>query len=257
MCRSWLERQQNCPTCRASVIAPPPASQAPAGQAGAPAAAGDPAAPAGVSPVEAHLFSHCPSTTSLCDKVRGSFHLLQSNDAALVDHMLMASDGSCRGRVRAMCRGWRLMWWQERTCTGRMRRCASAGSAPRESALRLPAQAQPRRRGLLEVCECSDRLKAACLRKLSPGKGCTSCRLGSFSAHQHVLRFASCNYAIHSYAPGSGHAGHAEPGAAPSVAARAASLGAGAPLAQHSNAGGRAGSELHGTLHITVPFMLS
>lgn len=56
MCRSWLERQQNCPTCRASVIAPQPASQAPAGQAGAPAAAGDPAAPAGVSPIEAYIL---------------------------------------------------------------------------------------------------------------------------------------------------------------------------------------------------------
>ena len=70
VCRSWLERQQNCPTCRASVIAPPPASQAPAGQAGAPAAAGDPAAPAGVSPVEAHVFLNCLNTTPLEDRVR-------------------------------------------------------------------------------------------------------------------------------------------------------------------------------------------
>ncbi|CAL5228388.1 g11511 [Coccomyxa viridis] len=40
--RSWLERQQNCPTCRASVFAPPPAAQAPAAQAegAAPAAGG-------------------------------------------------------------------------------------------------------------------------------------------------------------------------------------------------------------------------
>ena len=60
------------------------------------------------------------------------------------------------------------MWWQELTCTGRMRRCASAGSALRGAALRLPAQAQ---RGLLEVCKCSDSLKAACLRILSPGTG--------------------------------------------------------------------------------------
>ena len=39
-CRSWLERQQNCPTCRASVFAPPPAARAPA----APAEGADPAA---------------------------------------------------------------------------------------------------------------------------------------------------------------------------------------------------------------------
>lgn len=44
-CRSWLERQQNCPTCRASVLAPPPASQAPAAQAQGAEPAADGAAP--------------------------------------------------------------------------------------------------------------------------------------------------------------------------------------------------------------------
>ena len=63
---------------------------------------------------------------------------------------------------------------------------------------------------------------------------------------------------IHSRAPECGHAGHTEPGAAPSVAARAASLGAGAPLAQHGNAGGHAaGSELHGELPTPAPLILS
>ena len=79
-----------------------------------------------------------------------------------------------------MCRGWRPMWWQERTCTGRMQRCASAESALREPALRLPAQAQLRQQGLLEVCECSDRLKAAW-----PGIRSTSCLLGSSSCTAH------------------------------------------------------------------------
>ncbi len=38
-CRSWLERQQNCPTCRASVFAPEPGAQ-PQDQGAADAAAG-------------------------------------------------------------------------------------------------------------------------------------------------------------------------------------------------------------------------
>ena len=100
-------------------------------------------------------------------------YLLQLNckNPALVDHVLMANGGRCRGRARSICRGWQLMWWQERTCTGRMQKCASAGLAPRDPALRLPAQAQPRQRGLWEVCGCPDRLKAACLYNLlSQGK---------------------------------------------------------------------------------------
>ena len=63
----------------------------------------------------------------------------------------------------------------------------------------------------------------------------------------HILKRDIAKHSSHGRAPEGGHAGHAEPGAAPSVAARAASLGAGAPLAQHGNAGGRAAApELHG-----------
>ena len=98
---------------------------------------------------------------------------------AVADHVLIAHHGWSRGREQWMYRGWRLMWWQERTCTGPMQRCASAGLA-----LRLPAQAQPRQRGLWEVRSGSDVLQAARFRNLSWGKS-ASCRPGGFSCATH------------------------------------------------------------------------
>ena len=142
MCRSWLERQQNCPTCRASVIAPSPASQAPRGQAGAPAAAGDPAAPAGVSAAEAPALVHCPIPPM--DPMWGwSTAGAQVQASAAMEHALMANNDACRSKAQSMFRGWRLMWWPERTCTGPMQRCVSAVPGAQAGGAGAAAAARP------------------------------------------------------------------------------------------------------------------